>query len=87
MQVMDLTNCFSKDPAVTSKSSDLTVEQLIDAITFVYEGDLSSYRKVAIVDDVLASGKTASAMLHHLYAAGLSKEAVVHVCAPLWINK
>lgn len=83
---LDITRHFNKSTSVKSIHPATTLNDLIAAITHYALPDLGGYRGVLIVDELFSSGNTIAAMLHHLCSAGLSIDAEVLVCAPLWLS-
>ncbi|RCK43645.1 hypothetical protein TH25_21070 [Thalassospira profundimaris] len=68
----DISERFSKSKSTQSGSSGSSQQDVVDAITYMAEGDEGVFRNLLIVDDSFASGKTIAAMLYHLRKAGLN---------------
>ena len=68
----DISERFLKSESSRSGSPGSSQQDVIDAITYMAEGDEGSIQNLLIVDDSFASGKTIAAMLHHLRSAGLN---------------
>ena len=75
----DLTNNFSRKGEVRVGQDGITLEQAINEIIYVSDGNESRVRSLLIVDESVASGKTVAALLHHMRNAGLSSECRVTV--------
>jgi hypothetical protein len=81
----DWTPAFSRASGASAGETP-SCDEIFRALTFSPPSGIGAVRSVLMVDDVLASGTTACAVLRHLRAAGMSADAAFVVAAPLWVR-
>ena len=79
--VRDLSKNLTRKGKTKAMKSETTLEDMIEEFTYTPDGSEPSIRSIMIVDESIASGKTAAAILHHLRAAGLPKGTTIAVAA------
>jgi hypothetical protein len=83
--VLDLTENFTRTGEKKAADTSTTLDDMMSEIVYAADGVESKLRSVLIVDDSIASGKTAAAMITKLRDAGLPPDArvVIAVCAKM----
>lgn len=72
-----------KKTTATSATGGSSVDQLTNSLILDSELDLSVFRNVLIVDDVLAVGNTVTAIIHKLQLSGLNTGAKISLAVAL----
>ncbi|MGO9362373.1 MAG: hypothetical protein ACLP02_02790 [Rhodomicrobium sp.] len=62
-----------------------TFDAMMQAVSYESTGAEPQYRTLVIVDDILATGRTAALVVCKVRAAGFSDGAQIFVAAPLWL--
>lgn len=83
----DLSEFFVKPSSVQGGKASTVAELLSQLRLGVAYGETSTFKNVAVVDDVFSRGITATAVMQLLYGNGLPAEASVTICAPLWMQQ
>lgn len=83
--VIDLTNNFTRLGKKKAADSSTTLDDMMSEIVYARHGSEGSLQSILIVDDSIASGKTAAAMIAKLRNEGLPLDAkiVIAVCAKM----
>lgn len=81
---VDITKRFKR--AHGTRSGDgCSITQLMSAVSFSPIGDEANFKKILIVDDIVASGNTVAVIVDKLKSAGMPNQAAVWVACPLWL--
>jgi uracil phosphoribosyltransferase len=75
---------FSRKGAFRAGDSSTTLEDMIYELDYLPDGKEHEIKSIVIVDETVADGKTAAAMLHHLRKHGLSEAAQVTLAT--WVK-
>jgi len=75
----DLTANFSRRGEVRIGANDTTMKQAVAELSYSPDGTEAAITSLLIVDDVLASGRTVAAIVHHLLDAGMHPDCAVGV--------
>lgn len=82
---VDLTGSFERTGEQRA-GEGATVAELIAATSYRPAGDERSLDAIVIVDDVVAEGKSAAAVIALLRTAGVPETAKIRIAAPLWLG-
>lgn len=85
MILLDLSDRFSRTGQVRSATAN-SLDDVITEFRYQVKGEEANIQSLLIVDDSLSSGKTASALLHHLREAGLPGDCSITLAVPAWIK-
>jgi predicted amidophosphoribosyltransferase len=84
-RALDLTDAFT-DTSKPSSGLGTSFEHLVTAISYKPLGNEPALKSLVIVDDVLASGRTAAAVIQKLTDAGLPQNCQITVACALWVR-
>ena len=84
--IIDLSQYFTKMNS-NSISSDFSCEDYKEKIIYDSVIDLSSFKSILFLDDVMATGKTAKVIIDKLVEAGLAEPCILTIACPLWIKE
>lgn len=82
--VRDMTNGFSRK-GMASAATASSVSEMIEEFDYVAFDGESEIKSLLIVDELVASGKTYAAVLHHLREAGLTRDCKITVATAAWL--
>lgn len=75
--IRDLTSNFTRQGQKRAARPDTTVEDMIAEFIYTPDGKEAVIRSLLVIDESVASGKTISAVLHHLREHGMPEDAAV----------
>jgi predicted amidophosphoribosyltransferase len=81
---VDLSDGFRRHRE-TRSAEGCELGELIEAISYSPNKRESELKAVLIVDDIVASGRTAAALMHHMRLAGVAAECKFSLACPLWL--
>lgn len=81
----DLTNNFTRTQDVFSGATDTDYDSLYNSIKFKSTKDISKFRSILIVDDIISSSRTLSVIVKILEENGLNKSSQLFAACPLYI--
>lgn len=82
----DLTHSFQRAKDAPRAADGATLQKVVDSLAYSPCNKEPSFKRIVIVDDVLKSGVTVAAIVHHLRTIGLPPSCEVFVVCPLWLD-
>ncbi len=79
--VRDISANFSRASGVRAAAKAVTPAALTEALSYCPDGQEHTIRSLLFLDESIAEGKTAAAVLHHLRAHGMPTDATVTLAA------
>lgn len=85
LPAVDLTPRFSRKGLLKSATASSWTE-IFSELSYAATGDEANFNSVVVVDELVAGGKTAAAVIQHLHDAGLPKSCIITIAAPAWLK-
>jgi|SRR5581483_3006842 len=82
----DLTNHVHSDGSVKAGDKGTTVEQIEASLSVDAIDSIETISSLLVVDDVVAEGKTLTALVRKLVASGLNRRTKISCACVLWVK-